>query len=144
MTRVNGDSSRRYEFASGVAEVVRDADVTRIVLAGDLDMSTVAGVRLIVERACESTPEKVVVDLSAVEFVDSHGLHLLAATHRALEADGCVLVVLPPSEPVRRAFEITGLDDLFGDNAVPADLRESAGLQPVSAGTEAPSAASTT
>jgi anti-anti-sigma factor len=115
MTRVNGTSSRRYEFGHGVAEIVPDADLTRIVLAGDLDMSTVAQARLIIERACESDPEKVVVDLSAVEFVDSHGLHLLATTHRALTATGCMLVVLPPSEPVRRAFEVTGLDGLFGD-----------------------------
>jgi len=117
MSRANGNPSRRSESGNGVAEVVRDAEMTRIVLAGDLDMSTVARVRPIVERACESSPEKVVVDLSAVEFVDSHGLHLLAATQRALTADGCVLVVIPPSEPVRRAFEITGLDKLFGEVA---------------------------
>ena len=117
MTRVNGDLSRRNEVGHGVAEVVRDADLIRIVVAGDLDMSTVAKARPIIEKACESGPENVVVDLSAVEFVDSHGLHLLATTHRALSARGCMLVVLPPSEAVRRAFEITGLDDLFGDPA---------------------------
>ena len=115
MTRVNGASSRRYTFGQGVAEIVPDADSTRIVLAGDLDMSTVGQARPIIERACESRPEKVVVDLSAVEFVDSHGLHLVVTTHRALTATGCVLVMLPPPEPVRRAFEITGLDGLFGD-----------------------------
>jgi len=121
MTRVNGKSSRRREVGRDVAEIVPDAGLTRIVLAGDLDMSTVAQARPIIERACESGPEKVVVDLSAVEFVDSHGLHLLASTHRALTATGCVLVVLPPPEPVRRAFEITGLDGLFGDPESTAD-----------------------
>jgi anti-anti-sigma factor len=98
-----------------VAEIVPEADLTRIVLVGDLDMSTVAQARPIIERACESRPEKVVVDLSAVDFVDSHGLHLLVTTHRALTATGSRLVVVPPPEPVRRAFEITGLDELFGD-----------------------------
>ena len=116
MTRVNGDSSRRYECPHGVAQIVRDADATRIVLTGDLDMSTVAQARPIVERVCESGSERVVVDLSAVEFVDSHGLHLLATTHRALTATGCVLAVIPPPNPVRRAFEVTGLDGLFGDS----------------------------
>ena len=33
----------------------------------------------------------------------------------ALTATGCILVVVPPPAPVRRAFEITGLDELFGD-----------------------------
>jgi anti-sigma B factor antagonist len=115
MTRVNGNPSRRYGFGQGVAEIVPEADLTRIVLVGDLDMSTVAQARPIIERACESRPEKVVVDLSAVDFVDSHGLHLLVTTHRALTATGSRLVVVPPPEPVRRAFEITGLDELFGD-----------------------------
>jgi anti-sigma B factor antagonist len=115
MTRVNGEgAARRYELGRGVAEVVRDGALTRIALAGDLDMSTVARVQLIIEGARESAPERIVVDLSDVEFVDSHGLHLLSTTHRALTADGCVLVVVPPPEPVRRAFEITGLDQLFG------------------------------
>ena len=115
MTRANGAPSGPYEFGHGVAEVVRDPDATRIVLTGELDMSAVALVRPIVESACEHNPETVVLDLSAIEFVDSHGFRFLVATHRALTADGCVLVVLPPPAPVRRAFESTGLDHLFGD-----------------------------
>ena len=118
MSRANGDPSRRYEFGNGAAEVLRDEETTRIVLAGDLDMSTVAQVQPIVESACASSPEKVIVDLSAVEFVDWHGLHLLAATHLALTTDGCVFLVIPPAEHVRRAFEITGLDQLFGAGRV--------------------------
>jgi len=117
MTRVSGAPSGPYEFGHGVVEVVRDPDATRIVLTGDLDMSAVARVRPIVESACERSPETVVLDLSGLEFVDSHGFQLLVATYRALRADGCVLVVLPPPAPVRRAFEITGLDHLFGGPA---------------------------
>ena len=126
MTRVNGAPSGQYEFEHGVVEVVRDPDATRIVLTGELDMSTVAWVRPIVESACDSSPGTVVLDLSAIEFVDSHGFQLLAAIHRALAADGCVLVVLPPPAPVRRAFEITGLDHLFGDPKAEMTQPESA------------------
>ena len=111
----NGAPPMRYELGNGSVEVGRDPAATRIVLTGDLDMSTVARVRPIVESACKRSPETVVLDLSAIEFVDSHGFRLLAATHRALTAGGCALVVLPPPAPVRRAFEITGLDHLFGD-----------------------------
>ena len=121
MTRVNENSLRRREIGRDVAEIVPDAGPTRVVLAGELDLSTVAQARPIIERACETGPEKVVVDLSAVEFVDSHGLHLLASTHRALTARGCVLVMLPPAEPVRRAFEVTGLDGLFADPGTGAE-----------------------
>ena len=42
MTRVNGEgAARRYELGRGVAEVVRDGALTRIALAGDLDMTAV-------------------------------------------------------------------------------------------------------
>ena len=111
----NGAPPMRYELGNGSVEVGRDPGAMRIVLTGDLDMSTAPRVRAIVESACAGNPGAVVLDLSAVEFVDSHGFRLLAATHRALTADGCVLVVLPPPASVRRAFEITGLDHLFGD-----------------------------
>ena len=58
MTRANGALSGPYEFEQGVAEVVRDPDVTRIVLTGDLDMSAVARVRAVVESECEHIPER--------------------------------------------------------------------------------------
>ena len=130
MTRVNEVSSGSHEFGRDAAEVIRDPDATRIVLTGDLDMSTVALVRPIVESACEHSPETVILDLSAIEFVDSHGFRLLVAAHRALTADGCLLVVLPPPAPVRRAFEITGLDHLFGDPPARARQAESASPHP--------------
>ena len=115
MTLGNGAASMRYEFENGAAEVRRDSDATRIVLTGDLDMSTVPRARTIVEAACAGNPGTVVLDLSAVDFVDSHGFQLLAATHQALTDNGCILVLIPPHGPVRRVFEITGFDHLFAE-----------------------------
>lgn len=115
MTRGNGAASMRYEFGNGAAEVRRDPDATRIVLTGDLDMFTAPRARAIVEAACEDSPGTVVLDLSAIDFVDSHGFQLLASTHEALTDDGCQLVLIEPDGPVRRVFEITGFDQLFGE-----------------------------
>ena len=113
MMRGNGAPSMRYEFGNGTAEVVGDPDATRIVLTGDLDMSTAPRARAIVEAACAGSLGTVVLDLSSIDFVDSHGFQLLAATHQALTDDGCALVLIPPHGPVRRVFEITGFDHLF-------------------------------
>lgn len=115
MTLGNGALPMRYELGNGSVEVGRDADATRIVLTGDLDMSTAPRARAIVEAACASSPGTVVLDFSAIDFVDSHGFQLLAATHQALTDNGCVLVLIPPQGPVRRAFEITGFDHLFAE-----------------------------
>ena len=114
MSVADGVPNRRYEFGSGVVDVLRGCDTTRIVLSGDLDLSTVARVRVAIESACVRAPANVVVDLSAVEFVDSHGLQLLVTTHRNVTAEECSLAVVPPSGHVRRAFTLTGLDWLFG------------------------------
>jgi len=106
-------NGRRYEFGHGAVELAEDGELTKVVVSGDLDMSTVARVRLALERACEGPPAQVVVDLSAVDFVDSHGLQLLVSTHRRLAAEGCSLVVLPPAEHVQRVFTLTGLEWFF-------------------------------
>ena len=52
MTGGNGAASMRHEFGNGAAEVARDPDATRIMLTGDLDMSTAPRARAIVEAAC--------------------------------------------------------------------------------------------
>lgn len=106
-------SRRRYEFGHGAVELVPDGDLTKVVVSGDLDTSTVARVRLALESACVGSPAKLVVDLSAVDFVDSHGLQLLVSTHRRMTAEGCALLVLPPAEHVQRVFALTGLGWFF-------------------------------
>ena len=119
MTGAKRLPDRTYEFAHGAVKLERDSDVTRVVVSGDLDLSTVARVRLAIENAYERTAEKLVVDLSAVEFVDSHGLQLLIATQRRLAADGCSLALVPPAGHVRRVFTLTGLDWFFGAEPAP-------------------------
>jgi anti-sigma B factor antagonist len=99
--------------SNGVVDVVETDDATRIVVTGDLDMDTARGARFLLEAVCDARPAKVVIDLSRLEFVDSHGLHLLVVTYRALIASGCPIAVVPPPDDIRRAFAIAGLDGLF-------------------------------
>lgn len=115
MTGANWLPNRRYDFGRGGVEVERDGDLTRLLVTGDLDLSTVARGRLAIERACERAPGKLVIDLSALEFVDSHGLQLLVATERILAAEGWDLALVPPAGHVRRVFTLAGLDWFFRD-----------------------------
>ena len=50
MTGSNGAPDRRYEFGQGAVELLRNGEVVRVVVSGDLDMSTVERVRAAVER----------------------------------------------------------------------------------------------
>ena len=103
-----GTEGERRPF---VADVVRETEVTRIVLEGDIDVCTVGRVQAVIEEECAFRgSHTIVIDLSAVEFVDSHGLRLLANTHQSLTSEGRALVVVPPPDIVWRAFVFTGLD----------------------------------
>lgn len=51
-----------------------------------------------------------VLDLAAVPFMDSSGLHVVISLWRSLERDGRPLAVAAPRDAVRKLFELTALD----------------------------------
>jgi anti-sigma B factor antagonist len=79
-----------------------DAADVRIVVHGDVDMTT--GDRLESEllRAERERPETLTLDLTAVEFFDSTGLQLLLDADFRANEDGRRLIVVPgDGEPAR-------------------------------------------
>ena len=111
--RKNGASPRFDVDKDPVVEIVRDADMTTLVLAGDLDLLTAPVLHAVLDSECALRPRRLVVDLAAVEFLDSSGLHLLLSAHRRLIEAGCALVLASPSDAVRRVIELIGLDRTF-------------------------------
>ena len=90
--------------AVGAARVVR--------LGGELDLYNAAEVRSALTEACAGAPERIVVDLAEVEFIDSTALGVLIETRTKLKnRDGFLLAA--PGLETRRALEISGLDKLF-------------------------------
>ena len=81
-------------------------------LGGELDLYNAAQVRAGLAEACAETPERVVVDLSEVEFIDSTALGVLIETRAKLDNRGGLLLAAPGLE-TRRALQISGLDKLF-------------------------------
>lgn len=128
MPGADRSSERRYEYARGSVDTRSQGDITHVLVSGDLDMLTAARVRLAIEGACEGAPTRVALDLSELEFIDSHGLELLVTTHRNLTAEGRSLSVTPPSDGARRVFTLTGLDWLFDDGPA-ADTALAAGRE---------------
>jgi anti-sigma B factor antagonist len=81
-----------------------------VAVCGELDLSTVAELRRELSRAEGSRASEIVVDLSALHFIDSTGIRLLLETHTRSQADGNRLRLLRGRAPVQRALEICGLD----------------------------------
>lgn len=95
-----------------VLEVVetRDAGAVRVRLRGELDLATsplVQG-RLGELGACR---EPTLLDLEELTFIDASGIGLVVTAAQAAARDGWLFAITPGSDPVRRLFEIVGLDD---------------------------------
>ena len=88
----------------------REGDSALVRLTGDLDIQVAEQAATAVEEAEAGAPKLLVIDLSGLSFMDSSGMAVIAAAHaRALDA-GRRFVIVNPRGGVRRAFEVSGLD----------------------------------
>jgi anti-anti-sigma factor len=86
---------------------------TAIVAAvGEIDISNVGELREEVFGAVEGC-DRVRLDLTEVEFIDSTGLGCLLELRSTLHAREVVLEIAAGDGPVRQAVEITGLGELL-------------------------------
>lgn len=104
----DGDGLRKHPVLS--VDTVGDACVVR--LGGELDLYNAAQVRSALADACAQGPERIVVDLGEVDFIDSTALGVLIETRTKLDNRDGLLLAAPGLE-TRRALEISGLDRLF-------------------------------
>jgi len=86
---------------------------TVVTLTGQLDVATAPGFRQSLQEAQYVGAQRVVVDLSGVEFLDSFGLGVLVGGLRRARLHGGRLVLAAANERVRQILEITGLDTAF-------------------------------
>ena len=101
------------EPSAGCVNVHREATETRIVLAGELDLLTARGVRTALNAECARGSSTIVVDLSALEFIDGTGVRALCEVFGRLAGEDRSLHLVDPPAHVRRVFELVGADELF-------------------------------
>jgi anti-anti-sigma factor len=99
------------------AVVTERAGWTWLSLTGECDLSTVAEFRRELHRAVR-TGHPVVVDLSGLSMIDSLGIGLLiGAARRAPQ----LVVLVPPTGPVRELFEATRVSEILEVRTEPPD-----------------------
>jgi anti-anti-sigma factor len=81
-------------------------------LGGELDLYNADKLRVALERTINGSPERVVIDLGEVEFVDSTALAVLIEARSKLGNRRAFLLAGPGLE-TKRALEISGLDRHF-------------------------------
>ncbi|HVM07710.1 MAG TPA: STAS domain-containing protein [Acidimicrobiales bacterium] len=95
-------------------DIAGDGPVVVARVVGELDAATAPVLDEALRRVeDERQPPELVVDLSAVGFLDSSGLSVLVAHHKRLRVREASFVVASPSSGIRRIFSIAGLDGVL-------------------------------
>ena len=92
-----------------VAGIERRQGAVIVHLVGELDLYNAPEVRRALLEVCAEGPERLVVDLGAVEFVDSTALGVLIEARTKLANRRAFLLAAPGLE-THRALQISGLD----------------------------------
>lgn len=82
-----------------------------VIVRGEVDLATVDAFSAVVDEALLES-SRLVIDFSDTTFLDSTGLSVLVAAHRRLGQNRQTIVLRAPSEVVRRALMVSGVDDL--------------------------------
>jgi anti-sigma B factor antagonist len=92
-----------------VADVTRQEGAVILRLQGELDLYNAHELRQALVDAAGDAPDRLIVDLEAVEFVDSTALGVLVEG-RARLANRRAFMLAAPAAETRRALEVSGLD----------------------------------
>jgi anti-sigma B factor antagonist len=100
--------------------VAQREGVTVVSVGGEIDLSTAPAFEDAIAGALDEDPPVLVIELSAVSFMASAGLRILAATHEKFCKSG-QLGVVASNPAVSRAIQLSGLDQLFAVHATLSD-----------------------
>ena len=90
---------------------------------GELDLYTAPRLQTELAALLRENVDRIVVDLSGVEFCDSTGMNVLLAAMKRAKEKGGVFELAAPRPAVRRILQVTGLDTVFTVlDAMPVDV----------------------
>jgi anti-anti-sigma factor len=82
-------------------------------LAGRLDIAGAGEIETRLTESCAGDNTRVVIDLSAVDFLASSGIRLLTLTAQSVVRHGGRIVLLNPSPEVHHVLEVTGIPSVM-------------------------------
>jgi anti-sigma B factor antagonist len=87
-------------------------EVAGVSLRGEVELATAPALTNALDDAIRTTSGLFVIDLGAVDFLDSSGIACLVRARALLGQDDRQLVLVCPPGSARRALLLTGIDDL--------------------------------
>jgi len=89
-----------------------DGRVATVTVRGEIDVSTADILSDRLDDLARQDPERLVIDLAEVGFMDSSGLQAMLRVRAALPGDRPVVIRSPPRQ-ARDVFNLTGLSSQF-------------------------------
>ena len=99
--------------ASSAGPMPRKDHPNVLPLEGEIDLHVSPTVTAALNDVIDKKPERLVVDLSDVSYIDSAGLAALIQAMQKVEGYGGEFVLAGLQETVRSIFEISRLDQVF-------------------------------
>src|SRR5438105_7564267 len=99
--------------ASPAGPMTRKDHADVLPLKGEIDLHVSPSVTASLNAMIEKKPERLVVDLTDVTYIDSAGLAALIEAMQKVEAYGGKFLLAGLQETVRSIFEISRLDQVF-------------------------------
>jgi anti-sigma B factor antagonist len=87
--------------------------MTRLVVSGEIDLAAADRVREAIAAAAQTPTRLLLIDVTAVEFIDSSGLRALVEGSRAARSNGRRVELAITDGPVTRLLELTGTRSQF-------------------------------
>jgi anti-anti-sigma factor len=94
-------------------DVIPDGHAVTLRLVGELDMATVPTLRACVENV-DSGFGTIILDLSALKFLDSSGIGFVAWLHRELQPQLRSLELWGATNHVQHVLDLSGLSQVIG------------------------------
>ncbi|HEU4894306.1 MAG TPA: STAS domain-containing protein [Acidimicrobiia bacterium] len=88
------------------------SDAVVVSLQGEIDLSSARVLTEVMESVFADGLRNIVIDATAVTFMDSTGLHALVQAKRSIHERG-IRIILVPSPQVRRTLELVFPEPLF-------------------------------
>jgi anti-anti-sigma factor len=97
-------------MSAGTVRFIAQGDALVALMGGEIDLSNAEQLGLQVAEAAPHDARGVVLDLGAVEYIDSYGIFVIHGLRQRLEENQQKLVLVVPTEGlIRRAIDLMGL-----------------------------------
>jgi anti-sigma B factor antagonist len=135
MPYFGGEAGGIRRFSLGV---LRHDDRYTLLFGGELDLASAPSIEDLTRKLCADGASEIVLDLSALAFIDSAGLDAILESRTLCEEHQCGFCLIPGVRNIERLYELDGLIDklpwappgLWSDSAPAYEPRE--GLRLVS------------